>query len=115
MQIKAVDHGLQITLGRCERDRGDVAVGQAKTASVIANEPEAIGKAMPEPRPGGTLPVMLKVRGPGGRAHQRQALADACHCKINPVGGPAEGDGLIARAMTRGSRLRGPLRRGSRR
>jgi hypothetical protein len=64
--MQGIDNRLQITLVRCERNVGDVAIGQAKASTIIANETETVGEDRPKPSPGGALPVVLKVGGPGG-------------------------------------------------
>ena len=99
-QMQCIDHGFQIALKRLKGNLGDLAIGKAKTSTVIANEPEAIGEEAPERRPARVLPVVLKMGKPGWNTHERHALADTCHGKVNPILGPAKRDLLTAGGMT---------------
>src|SRR5262249_37704744 len=96
-QLQGADNRFQIALECCERNLTNVSIGQAKTPSIIADEAEPIGEAAPKLGSGGALPVVLKVGGPGRSTHQRHALTDTCHRKIDPVLGSTKRNVLTGR------------------
>src|SRR6185436_4037550 len=78
-----------------ERDAADVAVGEAAAARIVAQH-LVLARERIEPRaPGEALPLMLKMRNPGRRHHERRAVAADGIGEARLVRGRAEPDVLV--------------------
>src|SRR5262249_40891765 len=97
LESGSFDDGLEVPDVRLERDLGHLTVREARAALVEAEHRIALRQVV-DPRPHrGVGPVVLEVREPVRRPHQRRALAGDGVRQPHAVAGSAEADLLVHR------------------
>jgi hypothetical protein len=92
VETEVVDDGCQVLHPGVERKDGDVVVGQAAAALVVAHERVLAGQADEPVTPHRALPVVVEMGDPVGGPHQRWAGADGGVGEPRAVGCCAEVD-----------------------
>jgi hypothetical protein len=99
LELHGVDHRLEVAHPGLEGNLGGIAVGEAAATRVEAHQRVAARQALDPVAPDGAAPVVLEVREPVGRLHERRAAAGRGVGKPHAVGAGAEAQVL---AITHG-------------
>ena len=76
VEVRGVDHGLQIGHPGFEGEVLDVPVGESATPFVVTDQPVAAGQLPPPVPPDRALPVVVEMVEPVGRLDQRRSGTD---------------------------------------